>query len=441
MLIRVVIKNFYSIGEELEFNLLPAPYKKNHPGHIYQDKKLRLLKASAIYGANGAGKSNFLMAVKYLKDIVLGEEEIPDNTYKYENRLISQFSTSPVHLEIEFAYLGHYLAYELEFNNGAIIKEALYELGFDQDDILVFERTIEAGSGKIKIEAGKKFFTSAKEKLLLSVMRENLLNHKTPVLRLAEVLKNDVVSAAKAWFEDGVEVIFPKTKFAYLVSALTDTAFNGFANEVLKSYDTGIKSLDVKTIPLDQAGLPGKMVDAVRSRLDETPDARIIVDDDGSTAMRSEGSDVVLKPQTHHTDDSGNDVQFDLPDESDGSQRLIQYIPVLRSLFSEEKSIFIDEIESSIHPSLLKALVSRLLGEGEKMKGQLVFTTHECNLLDMDILRPDEIWFVEKNASNTTMYPLTDFNVRQDLDIEKGYLQGRFGAIPFIGNLRDLKWR
>ena len=317
----------------------------------------------------------------------------------------------------------------------------MYELGFEQDDTLVYERTTDPETGRININPGKKFFTTSREKLLLTVMRDNLLNPKMPFLRLAGVLKNEIVSAARAWFEEGLEIVLPETKYAFLVSALTDIAFNGFANDVLKSYDTGITKLDVKTLKLDQSGLPLKTQEYVRSRLDETPDTRIIVADDGSTAMRQQGEYVVLKPQTHHTDDAGKDVPFELFDESDGSQRLVQYVPVLRSLFSEEKVILIDEIERSIHPSLLKALVSAILSEGEKIKGQLVFTTHECNLLDMNILRPDEVWFVEKNASSTVMYPLTDFDVRQDLDIEKGYLQGRFGAIPFIGNLKDLKWR
>ena len=74
-------------------------------------------------------------------------------------------------------------------------------------------------------------------------------------------------------------------------------------------------------------------------------------------------------------------------------------------------------------------------------KGQLIFTTHDSNLLDQNIFRQDEIWFTEKKKTGeTTMYPLSDFKIRHDLDIEKGYLKGRFGAIPFLGNLDNLNW-
>lgn len=442
MLIRAVIKNYYSIGEELEFNLLPEPYKKTHPDHIYQDKRVRLLKASAIYGANGAGKSNFISSLRLLKDIVSGAFEIPDKTTLIENRLLSGFRQEPVHLEVEFSYLGYYLAYVLEFKDGVIVSESLYELGFEKEDVLVYERGYDSRTEKIWITPGDKFFTSAKEKMLLSLLTDNLLSPKKPVLTMAEVLKNELVSAAKEWFDKGLEVVFPMTKFTTLVPSLTDEEFNGFANDVLKSFDTGISKLDVRILPLEQSGLSLQVVNRIRERLESSPETKLIVAEDGTLAERRDGKDIVLKPQTHHLDDQGHDVSFDLFDESDGSQRLIQYIPVLRSLMTEEKTIFIDEIERSIHPSLLKALITKILSEGDRLKGQIVFTTHECNLLDMNILRPDEIWFVEKSDSgSTSMYPLTDFDVRQDLDIEKGYLRGRFGAIPFIGNLRDLRWK
>ena len=101
----------------------------------------------------------------------------------------------------------------------------------------------------------------------------------------------------------------------------------------------------------------------------------------------------------------------------------------------------LDEFERSIHPSLLKAMVKKILGPDSGLKGQLIFSTHDCNLLDQSIFRQDEIWFVEKNNGKTVIYPLTDFEIRQELDIKKGYINGRFGAIPFLGNLDSLSWK
>jgi hypothetical protein len=100
---------------------------------------------------------------------------------------------------------------------------------------------------------------------------------------------------------------------------------------------------------------------------------------------------------------------------------------------------FIDEMDRSLHPSMTKELIRYFLSQATK--GQLIFTTHESNLLDLEIFRQDEIWLTEKDASGATkIYPLSDFKPRYDLDIRKGYLAGRFGAIPFLGNLKDLNW-
>ena len=147
-----------------------------------------------------------------------------------------------------------------------------------------------------------------------------------------------------------------------------------------------------------------------------------------------------LKPYSLHSADNGKLVKFELDEESDGSWRLIDYIPLFQILTSDS-TVFIDEFERSIHPSLLKAMVRKILGPESNIKGQLIFSTHDCNLLDQTIFRQDEIWFVEKKEGKTTMYPLTDFQIRQELDIKKGYINGRFGAIPFLGNLDNLNWK
>ena len=100
----------------------------------------------------------------------------------------------------------------------------------------------------------------------------------------------------------------------------------------------------------------------------------------------------------------------------------------------------IDEIERSIHPLLIKELVKKFSLD-PNTKGQLIFTTHESNLLDQKILRQDEIWFAEKNENGSTdIYSLNDFKEHKTIDIQKGYLNGRYGSIPFLANLKDLNW-
>ena len=126
--------------------------------------------------------------------------------------------------------------------------------------------------------------------------------------------------------------------------------------------------------------------------------------------------------------------------ESDGTRRMIEYMPLLYSIIKGEKVYVVDEMERSIHPILIKNFMSKL-SEIDNAKGQLIFTTHESALLDQKIFRPDEIWFAQKDSSQATqLYPLSDFNIHKTANIENGYLDGRYGAIPFLSNLKDLSW-
>lgn len=133
-------------------------------------------------------------------------------------------------------------------------------------------------------------------------------------------------------------------------------------------------------------------------------------------------------------------VSFELKEESDGTQRLFDFAPVLYDLMQSDKTIIFDEIDRSIHANLLKMFVEKVMGL--PILGQIIFSSHESCLLDCSIFRNDEIWFVEKDRKNQSsrFYTLNDFKPRNDLDIQKGYLKGRFGAIPFLAHLEDLKW-
>ena len=141
-----------------------------------------------------------------------------------------------------------------------------------------------------------------------------------------------------------------------------------------------------------------------------------------------------------HKNSLAADIKLEPKEESDGTQMLFIMLPWIYIATIMGFTLIIDEIESHIHVNLLKELISKF-SQDKNTKGQLIFTTHESNLLDQDILRQDEIWFAEKSpAGETGFYPLSDYDIRSDLDIRKGYLNGRFGAVPFLANLHDLNW-
>jgi AAA15 family ATPase/GTPase len=149
---------------------------------------------------------------------------------------------------------------------------------------------------------------------------------------------------------------------------------------------------------------------------------------------------IVKRLVTHHTGILGEKTAFNIYEESDGTKRLIDFIPAFQGIIHEKKVFIIDEIEHSLHPILIKELLKKLALD-EHIKGQLIFSTHESNLLDNSILRPDEIWFAQKDISGASkFYSLSDFKMHNTLSIENGYLNGRFGGIPFLGNLTDLNW-
>lgn len=141
-----------------------------------------------------------------------------------------------------------------------------------------------------------------------------------------------------------------------------------------------------------------------------------------------------------HKNSDGKEIAMNMREESDGTRRLIEYMPLLYSILRQGGVFVIDEIERSIHPIMIKSIM-RKISESKNSLGQIIFTTHESCLLDQDVFRPDEIWFAQKDVNQSTqLYPLSDYNIHKTANIENGYLNGRYGGIPFLSNLSDLKW-
>jgi uncharacterized protein len=146
-----------------------------------------------------------------------------------------------------------------------------------------------------------------------------------------------------------------------------------------------------------------------------------------------------LAVQAAHDGPDNSSIPLDLAEESDGTRRLLELIPALHDLHTRDATYFVDEIDRSIHPLLVWKFIEFFLNSCANANRQLIVTTHESNLLDLDLLRRDEIWFAEKDqAGATRLYSMVDFKVRKDHEIRKHYLQGRFGAVPFLGNLDRL---
>ena len=259
-------------------------------------------------------------------------------------------------------------------------------------------------------------------------------------------LKIDEIGDVCEWFKKYLCIIYPNYRPISLATNIyINNEFKCFSEKLLHSFDLGIDSLALKNEDFDTFFKREKMpenedIDDIKKDIDEKKFVIFRGKGRSVSATKEEGKYVIKSLITNRTI-SGKEVAFELNEESDGTQRLLDFVPMINSMLKKERTYVVDELDRSLHPSLLHTLVKKIMDDDD-IKGQLIFTTHEAGLLNCKIFRADEIWFAEKDkeVQSTHLYTLNDFKPRNDLDIEKGYLNGRFGAIPFLSKLEDLNW-
>ncbi len=447
MLIRFAVSNLFSFRKETEFNLFPG--RVNRLGHHkYKEPGVEALKTSVIYGANGAGKSNLIKAVDALRKFVISGS-IPDALFSQKFKLSENSANEPVYLGIEFIHDHKAYCYGIHVNNGIVLKEELLFSGLGKkENKPVYVRTSKPDRSS-HIEFFKGFEDSKENILLKGIIEKDLLKPDKSLLHLLNGLSSEQLSVMKPvfeWFKSKLNILFPKSRPSALVHRLDEQKnLLSFANDIMASFQTGVKQIIPETRSIEEfLGEENKVeTDKIISEIRSSPGKIIglMNRNDEIVVMDEAGSIVAKRLSMKHSGDSGRLVDFNLNEESDGTIRLLQYIPAILDVITNETVCLVDEMERSLHPLLVKELVRKFCGD-ENTKGQLIFTTHESNLLDQDIFRQDEIWFTEKNMLGATeLYPLTEFKKEHHtIDLKKGYLSGRYGAIPFLGNLTDLKW-
>lgn len=446
MLIRFAIKNLFSFKEETEFNLLPGRVKRlNH--HKYERNGIEILKLTALYGANGSGKSNLIRSISLLKMMLLNGT-IPSalNNQKFK---LSKFALDePVELAIEFFADNSIYYYSISIDNGIIIDETFSSNGNNQEDVLIFHRKYE--NDKTSISFSKEFEEVSENQTLKKVIETDLLKPYQPLFTLLNSISNNAfidIKAAYNWFKVGLTVIYPSSKpnsLAHLIDSKVE--FKEFANDLMCSFNTGIASLKVEVKSIEEFfGEDNQTdIDEIKSDLKNNPEKIILrtikIENEEIVIVNDNGKIVAKRLFFEHKGEKNENVEFKLNEESDGTRRLLEYLLVWNNVINYTPTFIIDEIERSIHPLIIKELIEKF-SKDESTQGQLIFSTHESNLLDQEFLRTDEIWFAEKNLlGSTKLYSLSDFKEHNTIDIRKGYLNGRYGAIPFLGNLQDLNW-
>ena len=448
MIIRLVIENLFSFGDRKEFSTIPNNRLKTLENHKYKVNNFDILKLSSIYGANGAGKSNIIKSLHLFQKLIIREKipfKLKDTQFKFNSEDSNNLQT----FAIEFMQEGTAFYYGIELLENIISTEELYISGLGiKEDKLIFERKTDKEQNT-SIKFLEEFENDEKSQLLKSILLEEFVKPDEPILKLISNRDNKFLQDVKKafnWFDNTLQIVTPTAKPRALAHKIdTDTDFKQYAEEIMCSFNIGITSLSSEKKDIkDFFGEDNENeLDKIIKELEDSPKKMI--------GLRSRSGDefVIVKEgekiwvKTLKVEHQGRDnkkAMFDLDEESDGTVRLLDFVPAFKNIISEEKVYFIDEIERSIHPLLIKELVKKFSLDNNT-KGQLIFTTHESNLLDQEIFRQDEIWFVEKDKNGSTdLYSLSDFKEHKTIDIRKGYLNGRYGSIPFLGNLTDLNW-
>lgn len=434
MLLRFSIENFASFKDAVEFNTFPSSKSHRHDHHKKSCAHATALQQTAIYGANGAGKSNLIAAIQFLCYLIsagtLKELHILDDIFFCFDPKCKDMNSG---LAIEFYTEGKVFYYQIEFDKHHIYSETLLQSKRTVDTTIFTRKGNEVSFGESTLNEG--------------IMR--LLRSDMPLLSFLGAYYpeiNENVTAAFHWLSNNLEVITPNNiskSIAHMLDTMPELV--EMANSTLPQLNKSISKLEVKSEVIDEKSIKDNenLLRACEEakRNPETPCVvKTAFDDNSINVIYHHGTLYKKTLVCIHRDVNGNDVEMAPRMESDGTRRMIEYLPLFYMVLKRGKTIVVDEIERSMHPILIKGLI-RKLSESKNVKGQLIFTTHESGLLDQEVFRPDEIWLIEQDSLQASQaYPLSDFNIHATANIENGYLNGRYGAIPFLSNLQDLHW-
>lgn len=415
--------------------------------HVYKAGGVDLLKLNAMYGANGAGKSNLIKALSLLS-VFVETGSLPVELYSETFKLDKGNDEKDVYLGVEFVKEDIPYYYGITINGGIIIEEELQISGLGtKQDYTLFYRMDKVREKRLSLTFSKEIIEDKEAALFPSFLENEVLKRNQPVLFYMASRKNKVFDSfrkAWEWLTQDLVPVFPDARPTGLTLHLEeDAGFRQFANDIMQAFNTGIQRIIVKTIPIQQFfGEDDKQqAEKITAELKANPDGIrqfLTAHEEIIFAMEKNRAEAKRLYFLHEAD--GGSAEFTASEESDGTRRLLDYLPAFYAAIQTPRVYLVDEIERSIHPLLIKALLEKF-SHDQKTKGQIIFSTHESNLLDQDIFRPDEIWFAEKNkAGATEIYALSEFKEHHTIDIRKGYLNGRYGGIPFLGNLKDLNW-
>lgn len=440
MLLQYVVSNFKSIGHPVEFSMLPVQltiderFLKSVPT---KNGTWKVLQRGGFFGPNASGKSSFIESIAFARDFIV------DGQKSGKTIRIDQFGG-------DFKELKGISTFQFMF----YLNEEVYEYGFSLDRYQVHEEwlmqltatgffplftRVTDVDGKTEIDIESRFARKdSKERMLAEVLKDSIQENQRNQLFLYKLYDNGIKTAEKIvdWFRS-LQIIFPETKVKALpIRMKADTELRTYIGDMLRRMDTGVFEISVASQEIDFYDFSEKL-QVPQEILEEIEEIKNgIVNFAGKYFVFAENKKkrtVLVRLNFMHKL-NGKIVPFDIDEESDGTQRLLDLLPMLFAMREDSHAIyFVDEIDRSLHTKLSQYLLSEFVNCCENTYNQIIFTAHDVNLINTNEFRQEEIWFIEKNSfGESRLRPLSDFNLQKGQDALKAYLSGRFGAVPMI---------
>jgi len=429
MLISFSFANWMSFRDRTEFSMIANDNRKHSKRLSKIRGGIKLLPLASIYGGNASGKSNFCKALKYAKKLIVNGNKTENLTNTIPYRLKEDCLTAPT--VFEFVLLVDTKIYEFSFslNSSKIIEEKLIEHSNSGDEIVLYHRE----NSNMRFADHDAKFDAEHFKHIFKGTRDNRLFLTNSVDQKATYFK-----AIYDWFRDSLMVFEPDDKMGleeyqkYFKSSTNIHMVYEELGRLLNQFDTGISNVALQEMKLKDSPLSDLIDESDLYALEENAAINM---PNGWFLTRQKGDLVLKKAVTCHQGEDGTNVEFDIMQESDGSRRLFAILPTLFDLLPENlsKVYVIDEIDRSIHTLLTKELLKMYLDScGSKSRSQLILSTHDVVLMDSKIFRCDEMWVTERNFDgSSTLYSFNEYkDIWKEKNIQKKYLDGRFGGIP-----------
>jgi AAA15 family ATPase/GTPase len=440
MLINFSVENFRSFGDEQTLNMIASGRFQGHEEHCVPigDTGKSVLRAGVVYGANAAGKSNLVRAIMFAQNMIRDPQQ-------FRKLALTQFrfatDAKPSSFEIRFLVNGQVFVYGYTVTQKAVVEEWLEATSPAGRSIELFSRNeqqIQIGDLKPFGAEAEASARALKAFQVLGPRPDQLLLNK--IVDLPTPSRGELLERVAWWFTDCLTVIPADMTFGPLLHFLDEEpGFRRFAAEFLLSIGTGINDLHIEQSEISAENLPKQVLEMLQVPREQ--ETRVLLGSASVNLQLDPDNPTRVIRRNLAARHRVGEATYSLPfqDESDGTQRCLNLLPALYHLTTRCKVFIIDELDRSLHPLLSHAFLRFFIESCPGACQQMIVTTHETHLLDQELLRRDEIWLVEKDKSQQTqLYSLADMKIRNDLRLEKGYLQGRFGAIPFIGNTKKL---